>query len=188
MTEQKLYRRLVRRSLHRSRSAAIVAALVGVILVAAYVGTEATLAALGRGPLLVTPDAALASSENPTVILLVAAGAAALVGIVLVILAIVPGRRGRHEVANERLAVVVDDAVLAGALSRVVRREAAVAESRVRTVVSARRGLVTVTPTSGVLLNASALTASAKEYLDALELSPAVRADVSVARNGVVGS
>jgi hypothetical protein len=188
MTEQKLYRRLVRRSLHRSRSAAIIVALVAVSLAAAYVGTEATLAALGLGPLLVTPDAVLASVENPGQIELIIAGAAALVGLVLIVLALVPGRRGRHQVASDRLAVVVDDAVLAGALSRVVRREAAVAESRVRTMVSARRGSVAVTPTSGVPLNAAALTASARDYLDALELSPAVRANVSVASSGVVGS
>ena len=188
MTEQKLYRRLVRRSLHRSRSAAIIVALVAVSLAAAYVGTEATLAALGLGPLLVTPDAVLTSVENPEQLVLVVAGAAALVGLALVVLALVPGRRGRHQVASDRLAVVVDDAVLAGAIGRVVRREAAVAESRVRTVVAARRASVSVTPTSGMPLNADALTASAKSYLDALELSPAVRVNVSVHTSGVVGS
>jgi hypothetical protein len=188
MTEQALYRRLARRSLHRSRSAAVVVALVVLSLVAVYVGIEATLAALGRGPLLISPADAVAALESPTTIVLAGAAVVAILGIVFVLLALLPGSRGRHEVPNERLAVVVDDSVLAGAIGGVAQRASGVAPSRVVTSVSKRRGAVTITPTSGVPLDSAALSATAQDFVHTLQPRPAVKVGVTVAANGVVGA
>lgn len=188
MTEQALYRRLVRRSSHRSRSAAVIVALVVLSLVAIYVGTEATLAALGRGPLLITPADAIAALEKPATVVLAGAAVVALIGIVFVLLALLPGSRGRHEFPNERLAVVVDDSVLAGAIGGVAQRASGVAPSRVLTSVSRRRGTVTITPTSGVPLNAEALAATAQDFVHTLQPRPGVKVGVTVAANGVVGA
>lgn len=188
MTEQSLYRRLVRRSLHRSRSAAVIVALVVLSLAAIYVGIEATLAALGRGALLVSPTDAIAALEKPTPVVLAGAAVVAIIGIVFVLLALLPGSRGRHEVPNERLAVVVDDHVLAGAIGGVTQRASGVAPSRVLTSVSKRRGSVTITPTSGVPLDADALASTAQDFVHTLQPRPAVTVGVTVAKSGVVGA
>ena len=188
MSEPKLYRRLVRRSLHRSRSAAVIVALVVLSLAAIYAGIEATLAALGRGPLLVSPVDAMAALEKPTPYVLAGAAVVAVLGIVFLVLALLPGTRGRHEIPNERLAVVVDDGVLAGAIGGVAQRSSGVSPSRVVTSVTRRRGVVVITPTSGVPLDSEALASTAQEFVRTLQPRPAVTVGVTVSKNGVVGA
>ena len=188
MTEQSLYRCLVRRSLHRSRSAAVITALVVLSLGAIYVGIESVLAALGNAPLLISPADAIAAIEKPTPVVLAGAAALAVLGVVFVLLALLPGSRGRHEIPNERLAVVVDDGVLAGAIGRVAQRASGVGPSRVSTTVAKRRGTVTITPTSGLPLDKAALAATAQEFVHTLEPRPSVKVGVSVTSSGVVGA
>ena len=188
MTEQSLYRRLVRRSLHRSRSAAVIVALVVLSLGAIYVGIEVTLAALRMGPMLVSPTDAIAALEEPTPIVLAGVAGVAVIGIVFVLLALTPGSRGRHEIPSDRLAVVVDDGVLAGAIGRVAQRASGVAPGRVLTSVGKRRGTVTITPTSGVPLDATVLTATAQDFVHTLEPRPSVKVAVTVTPSGVVGA
>ena len=183
-----LYPRILRRENHRSRSLAVSIALSVLILVAAYVGIECGLAAYGLDPLLVTPAAAVGWLRSGEIIVYVAAGLAALVGVVLLLLAILPGRRARHSVPNDRMAVIVDDGVLAGALARDARRIADVAPERVRADVSKRRARVIITPTSGVPVDANAAQATADGLLTELAPRPTVRARVSVAAAGEVGS
>lgn len=187
-SERVLYRRLVRRSLHRSRSAAVVVALIVLSLVAIYIGIETTLAALDRGPLLIAPADAITALEKPAPVVLAGAAALAVIGIVFLALALLPGSRGRHEIPNPRLAVVVDDGVLAGAIGGVAQRASGVAPSRVLTSVSKRRGAITITPTSGVPLDSAALTATAQDFVHTLQPRPAVTVGVTVARTGVVGA
>ena len=183
-----LYRRILRRETHRSRSVAVSIALALLALVAAYIGLECGLAAFGAGPLLVTPTAAVDWLSSTEVIVYVAAGLAALVGLVLIVLALVPGRRPRHSIPNERMAVVVDDAVLAGALARDARRVADVAPERVHADVAKRRARVIITPTSGVHVDAVSAQATADGLLTELAPRPTVRARVTVSTTGVVGA
>ena len=183
-----LYRRILRRETHRSRSITVSVALALLVLVAAYIGLECGLAAYGVGPLLVTPAAAVDWLGSREIIVYTAAGVAALVGLVLIILALVPGRRPRHSIPNERMAVVVDDGVLAGALARDARRVADVAPERVHADVAKRRARVIITPTSGVPVDADAAQATADGLLTALAPLPTVRARVSVSTTGVVGA
>ncbi|MFJ3028824.1 hypothetical protein ACIPEQ_11425, partial [Curtobacterium sp. NPDC087080] len=56
MSTEQLEKRLRRRSIHRSRSTALAITLVVVALVAAWIGTEAVLKAIGQGPLLADPQ------------------------------------------------------------------------------------------------------------------------------------
>jgi len=186
--ERALYRRFVRRSRHRSRSAAVIVALSVIALAAVYVGIESVLAALGQGPMLIAPDAAVAALERPEPVVLVGTAVVGLLGIVFLFLAVLPGARGRHELPNERLAIVVDDGVLAGAIGRTAQRAAGVAPGRVQTTVSARRGTVSITPTSGLPLDREALAATAQEFVETLAPRPTVTVAVAVAANGVVGS
>ena len=182
MTEAQLYRRLIRRSTYRSRSAAVIVTLTIVALAAVYAGIEVVLAALELPALLISPADALALAELPVAVAL------AVLGLVLLIVALTPGRRGRHELPNTRMAVIVDDTILAGALSRVVTRKAAVPAARVSSVVSRRRGAVRVTPTSGMPLDQPALETAARAAVATLDPRPALRVAVDIAPAGVVGS
>ena len=188
MNENTLHRRLVRRERYRSRSRAVVIALALICLGLAFVGTESVLAALGLAPLLVAPDRLIDSINTPSMLVTIGAGAAVLFGLVLVVLALAPGRRARHAIPHERMAVIVDDNVLAGALGRAARTAASVPADRVRTTVSARRARVAVTPSSGFPLDRATVSAATDALAAALAPAPRVRVDVAVAPSGVVGS
>jgi hypothetical protein len=188
MNEQQLYRRLVRRSRHRSRSLAVVVALVVTAILVAYAGVELVVAALGYSPLLLSPANAIAQVEKPGAVMLGVAAVALVLGVVLLLIALTSGHRARHELPDERMAVVIDDQVLAGAISKVARSEAKVPNERVSTAVSRRRGIVRVIPTSGQPLDAGALTAAAEGVVSSLEPRPPVRITVAIAEHGVVGS
>lgn len=188
MTEQQLYRRLVRRSRHRSRSGTVVVALVLLALVAVYAGIESVLAALGKPALLVSPVDAIDAIENPEMWVLVGAAVAAVIGLVLIVVALTPGTRSRHELLDDRMAVVIDDDVLAGAISHATNREARVPADRISTSVGRRRGIVWVTPTSGVPLDSALLTTTAEKLVAVLDPRPALAVAVSVNERGVVGS
>jgi len=183
-----IHRRILRRTRHRSRSTSVVVTLTTLIAVLAWVATECVLAALDRGPLLLSPASVLAATENPDDVTLAIAGGLAVIGLVLVTLAIGPARRARHELPDERMAVVIDDGVLAGAMVRAAVRESRLPDSRVSAVVSRRRGTVSVVPTSGNLLNSAAIARAVGQAVDSLSPSPAVRTHVSVSTRGVVGS
>ena len=86
------------------------------------------------------------------------------------------------------MAVVIDDGVLAGALSKAAIRESRVPASRVSTVVSRRLSSVTVTPTSGSLLSAPSITHAVGAVVESLAPRPALRVAVAVSERGVVGS
>jgi len=182
------YRRVVRRSQHRSRSTAVVIALVALIVVLAWIGTESVLAVFDIAPLLVAPAALLHFIDNPDSIGTAAAGALALLGVVLLAVALSPGRRARHALPDDRMAVVIDDGVLAGAMVRAAVRESRLPASRVTAVVSRRQGTVTVVPTSGSLVNAAAITRAVETAVAALDPQPQIRATVNVSERGVVGS
>jgi hypothetical protein len=188
MNEQQLYRRLVRRSRHRSRSLVVIVALVVFAIATAYAGVELVLAALGLTPLLLGPADAIKAVEHPDAVALVAAAVALVLGIVLLIAALGSGRRARHELPDERMAVVLDDQVLAGAISKVTRSEARVSNDRVSTSVSRRRAIVRAIPTSGQPLDAAALATSAESVVASLDPKPSLRVALTVAEHGVVGS
>jgi hypothetical protein len=188
MTERKLYRRIMRRETHQSRSAASVVVLTVLALGAVYAGVEIVLALLGAPALLVSPAAAVAAYSAKRVWLPYAGLGAAIVGVVLVLVAVIPTRRARHGAEHERMAIVVDDRVLAGAVSTTSRLAAGVAPGRVRTSVSRRRALVSVTPTSGIRVDNQGAQTAAEHTLSELSLTPRVRAIVTVSESGVVGS
>ncbi len=117
MSTEQLEKRLRRRSIHRSRSTALAVTLVVVILVAAWIGTEAVLKAIGQGPLLADPqtvaDTALKPDAAFTTIAEVIAAVLVIAGIVLVVLALKPGRQPRSGIDHDRGAVIIDTRILA---------------------------------------------------------------------------
>lgn len=188
MSEKNIYRRILRREQFSSRSLSVIVALSLVSLASAYAAVECALAALGQPKLLLDPPTVIAAVNAPSALVLVGAGAAVVFGLVLVVLAITPGRRARHALTHDRMAVIVDDNVLASALGRAARDVASVPPGRVRTTVSSRKATVSVTPTSGFPVDKAAVESAARDIATRLAPKPGVRVGVSVATSGVVGS
>ncbi|PPI06363.1 hypothetical protein [Rathayibacter sp. AY1B8] len=182
------YSRYLRRETHKSRSAAQIVVLVLIALVAAYVGTEAVLAILGAAPLLAAPSALLgaivgvASLANPALIG-VAVGAGVL-ALVLLVLALAPGARARHTVDDDRLAVVVDDGVIASSLARAARTAAHSRREDTRASLGRRTALVEVTPASGIAVDRDAVQSAVDEELVRIGAKPAPLSTVRVSTSG----
>lgn len=139
----------------RSSRAVVSIAVAAVLLVAAlWLALELVLSTTQNAPVLMNPAelaqrlASLATQTVPGA--LVAVGvAAALLGIFLLAMAVLPGTKARQVIANNRSAVVVDNAVLASALSRTARTAARLAPEQVATSVGRKRIDVSVHPSSG---------------------------------------
>lgn len=184
-----VHRRLIRRETHSSRSGATVVVLLVLVLAAAYVGVEAVLAALGRRALLFSPLDVLRTLASASSTLVVAAGVATIVvGLILLVLALAPGRLGRHTLPDSRVAVVVDDRVVAASLARSARLAGALAPGQVSAWVSRRQARVTITPASGALADVETVLAATSDALAAVPYQPAISADVRVDRAGRIGA
>ncbi|AZZ47990.1 DUF6286 domain-containing protein [Rathayibacter rathayi] len=182
------YRRYLRRETHRSRSAAQIVVLVLIALVAAYVGTEAVVAVLGAAALLAAPSALLGGivgvgSLANTALIGLAVGAGVL-ALILLVLALAPGSRARHTVDDDRLAVVVDDGVIASALARTARTAAHSRREDTRASLGRRTALVEVTPASGIAVDRDAVQSAVDDELGRIAASPAPRATVRVSKSG----
>jgi len=168
--QQHAGRRLLRRELRASRTAPAV--VVAVVLLAAVVGA----AVLGLWTAGDTRAGAAAGDtvafirsawEEPAVRATVAL-AAAVVGLILVALALVPGHRARHGRTAGRVELVVDDGLLADAAAHAVAERCALAPSQVSVTVTARRARVRIRPISGVPVDERAAAAAAERALDRL--------------------
>jgi len=151
------YKRMLRRETHSPRTVAAVSVASVIIAGCLYGGTELVLELLDRPALLVAPTDAVAyvSQVNrlAPAILLTVGILAGLAGIALVLVALLPGRRARHEVDSDRAAVVVDDDVIAASLERRASVAAHIAPGSVAVTVSRRSATVSLTPEPGVLPN-----------------------------------
>jgi hypothetical protein len=190
MSTESTYRRLVRRETHSSRSGIAVTLAVILILVLAWLGTEAVLAAVGAAPLLVAPADAVGASLDavsaPAGWLVAAGVVTALVGLALVIAGLAPGRRGRRGASSARTAAVVDDRVIARSLALTASRAAQVSPEQVDVSVSRRTALVRLTPTSGRTTDAHAVQEAVDAELAGYDVTPALTAKVSLATEGRV--
>lgn len=189
---ESIYRRILRRETHSSRSGAAIVVLIVLVLVAAYVGVEAVYAALGMRALLFSPLdvlSTLLSAASSQGGLLIAVGiVTAVVGVILVIIGVTSGRRGRHTIDDSRVAVVVDDQVIAAALSRSARTAAGLAPGQVTTWVARRSARITVTPASGVRADEETVLAAARAELSATAYQPPVTPEVKITSTGRLGA
>jgi hypothetical protein len=191
-TNTSLYSRLSRRETHSPRSALAITLAVLLILVAAWIGTEIVLSLLALPALLVAPADMFASAlgvlEQPAQYVGIAGVVVAIIGLVLLIAGLAPGRRARHTLTSTRTATVADNAVIASALARHAAHAGNVSPDNVTVSVSHRRADVHLTPASGLPVDASAITAAVNQQLERYELTPRVTAKVRVAENGKVGA
>ncbi len=178
-------RRVVRRETHSPRTVATVIVLLLAALAAIYTGIEVVLHLLGLGPLMVAPGAALAwlttLPDEVTQAAVVAGGAVvAAIGVVLVWLAVGPGRRPKHELSVSAHAVVVDNGVIASAVAERVRRELDLSQASVVVGIGHRSADVTVRPDPGQSIDKARLREIAEAELARYDLSPRVRVHARV--------
>ncbi|MFJ4170941.1 DUF6286 domain-containing protein [Paenarthrobacter sp. NPDC089714] len=185
--------RILRRETHSSRAGAAGIAAVLVILLCVYALLESGVRAVGQPPWLIDPGTAaeriIALPAGMQPLLLGAAGAViAMVGLFFFLHALLPGRRARHLLRDPRIAVVVDDEVLASALARRARAAANVTPEQVMVVVSQRLVVVNVRPTSGSRVSEEAVLSAVRAELE--EMSPVPMPDVRVnlGTSGVIGA
>lgn len=185
------YRRVLRREMYSPRSVLAIAVSVVVIVLCAYVGTEIILSILNQRALLAAPQdmlATLATLGSAPVALPIGIGSALMIiGLLLVIAALKPGRRARHQLVASRAAVVADDEVIASALARHAARAANANPDNTIVSVSRRQAIVRLTPTSGTPVHSDAVANAVQEQLAAFELTAPVRSSVVIAPSGKVG-
>jgi hypothetical protein len=185
-----LDRRMQRRSVHRSRSTAVSVALAVLALVAIWVGLEAVLAAVGAHPLLVDPqsavDAALRPTTAGTTITVAAAVVLAAIGVVLVVLAVAPGRMHRRPVALERAVVVVDDRIVASTAVNAAGQAAGIGPDQIEAWTRGKTVGVRIRPTTGIPVNEQTVEHAVAERLAALDDRIARRVRVEIAPRGVL--
>lgn len=186
-----LLRRLARRELHSPRSTAAITLAIILVIVAVWIAVESVLALVGVPPLLVSPGeipSAAASLPTTQPAILGAAGALVLVlGIVLLALAIGPGRRHRHLLATDRVLAVVDDEVIASALAQQASVTAATHPDGTLVAVGRRTAAIRITPASGITVDRAAVDQAVAAQLERYALRPSLRAVTTISSNGKVG-
>lgn len=180
-------RRVVRRETHSPRTVAMIIAVVLVILALVYVGTEIVLSVLGQPALLLGPGAALAGlaglpTEVPQGVSIAVGVVLAIIGLILVVLAVKPGRLPRHSLAVGDRAVVVDNGVIASAVAQRVSDETGFPRDQVRVGVSHRTVDVVVEPAFGVDVDDAQVRSIAATEVDSYGLTPSVTTKVRVQR------
>ncbi|MFZ7088432.1 hypothetical protein [Curtobacterium sp. RRHDQ10] len=190
MATTALERRLQHRSVHRSRSTAVSIALIVLVLVAAWIGTESVLAAIGAAPLLVAPQTAADAALRPATLGVTIAVASAVVllvlGIWLVVLAVAPGRQHRRTVARDRAVVVIDDRIVASTAVAAASTAAGLSPDQVDAWAKGRRVGVRIVPTSGIPIDTESVRAAVDDRLRSVDENLVRRVTVDVADKGVL--
>jgi hypothetical protein len=184
--------RLVRRELYSSRAVASV--VTGALLIVACLVLlfEAILKGVGDKPFLIDVEAAAARigalpGAVPASLLGTGSVLLLVLGALLLLLAVLPGRRARYTIPDGRAAVVVDAEVVASSLARRARVAAGVAPEQVLVTISRASVQVQVRPTSGVPVDADAVRTAVADDLRLSSIEPAPRITVVVAESGVIG-
>ncbi|WP_412147975.1 DUF6286 domain-containing protein [Curtobacterium flaccumfaciens] len=190
MSNGSVERRIRRRSVHRSRSTAVAVALVVLALVAAWIGTESVLSAIGRPPLVADPQTVVDTALRPdaafVTIVEVIAGALVVLGVVLVVLALKPGRQHRSVVEHERGAVVIDARILASTAANAAGMAAGVPEGNASATARGRSTEVRIVPVTGVPVDEASVRAAVVERLSGLDERFGRRVRVRVEEKGTL--
>ena len=183
----------MRRETTSGRVLASIVVAVVVMVLCVYALLESTLQAIGQPAWITDPEslarfvAGLPEGINPGILGLLGV-VVAIVGLVFVLLALRPGRPGRRSLPGQRIAVVVDDEVLASALARRARAAATVRPEQVTVVLSRREAIVNVRPTSGIPVRAEDVLEAVEDELRRLRPEPYPLLRVRVAGTGVIGA
>ncbi|HEY0258323.1 MAG TPA: hypothetical protein VGC18_00595 [Lacisediminihabitans sp.] len=186
-----LYRRILRRETHSPRAVVAMVLAVLLVLVAAWIGLESVLALLGVPPLLVSPAGVLASIlALPVAVarpaLTTAGVVVALIGLLLILYAVLPGRRANHHGEITRTAMVVDNRVIASVLARRASHAGDVDPDRVVASVGHRHAEVRIRPRSGWVLDREAIDEAVAAEILRLGLVPGLDHTVVIESAGTV--
>jgi hypothetical protein len=192
MSTSTTYRRILRRETHSSRSGVAVTLAVLLILVFAWIGTESVLAAVGTAPLLVAPadaaSAVLGAAGAPVGTLTAIGVVVAIIGLVLIVVSLAPGRRGRRAAGADRTAVVVDDRVIARSLARTASFAGDVHPDRVNVSVGKKVALVEIDPVSGRTADLRSIEEAVRDEIGGYDYTPTLRPRVKLStKKGKVG-
>ncbi|WP_066521362.1 DUF6286 domain-containing protein [Curtobacterium ammoniigenes] len=190
MSQHVIERRVRRRSLHRSRSVAVSIALIVLVVVAAWIGTEAVLAAIGAHPLVATPQTLATTLMRPTpaagATMAAVAAALAVLGIVSIALAVLPGHRHRTPVDHDRGAVIVDTRIVAATAANAASHAAAVPADHAVASVRRFRTTVEITPISGVGVDRDHVRAAVEARVAVLDPRFSGRVRVRIREKGTL--
>lgn len=190
MSNGSVERRIRRRSVHRSRSTAVSVSLVVLALVAAWIGTESVLQAVGAAPLLADPQTVVDTALRPdaafVTIAEVIAALLVVLGIVLVVLALKPGRQHRSAVDHERGAVVIDTRILASTAANAAGLAAGVPEDNTSATARGRSTEVRVVPVTGVPVDEQRVREAVQQRLAGLDDRFGKRVRVRVEQKGTL--
>ncbi|SDO35898.1 hypothetical protein SAMN04487848_0566 [Microbacterium sp. ru370.1] len=180
-------RTVVRRETHSPRTVAMLVVVALLLLALAYAAVEIILALTGAQPLLVSPGEALnAVVAAPTALMpvafIVGGVVLAILGLVVLVIALKPGRLSRHEMEWGERAVVVDNGVVASALAQHLSNESGIARDDIVVGVAHRAVDVTVRPPVGIPVDEAQLRRIVDEEVAAYKLTPAVRTHLRVER------
>lgn len=180
-------RRVVRRETHSPRTVAMIVAVVLVILALVYVGTEIVLSLAGQPALLLGPAAAFGwvvglPTEVPVGVSIAIGAVIAVLGVILVVLAIAPGRLSKHQLVVGESAVVADNGVIASAIAQRVSDESGLPRDQVRVGVGHRSADVTLTPAVGVPVDEAQVRSTVDAEVESYRLASKLRTSVRVER------
>lgn len=180
-------RRVVRRETHSPRTVAMIVAVVLVILALVYVGTEIVLSLAGQPALLLGPAAAFGwvvglPTEVPVGVSIAIGAVIAVLGVILVVLAIAPGRLSKHQLVVGESAVVADNGVIASAIAQRVSGESGLPRDQVRVGVGHRSADVTLTPAVGVPVDEAQVRSTVDAEVESYRLASKLRTSVRVER------
>jgi hypothetical protein len=186
-------KRVLHRETHSSRAAAAGLAAALVVLLCLYALLESAVRAIGQPPWLIDPQTAAERIVSlpagiPPLLLGAIGAVTAAAGLFFFLSAILPGRRARHLLEDRRIAVVVDDEVIASALARRARLAANVTQEQVMVVVSQRQAIVNVRPTSGVPVSENAIREAVEDELRSMAPAPMPQVRINLATSGVIGA
>ncbi|GGM42366.1 DUF6286 domain-containing protein [Microbacterium saperdae] len=180
-------RRVVRRETHSPRTVAVFVAVILLILALAYIGLEIVLYLAAQPALLVGPVAGWGwlvglPTAQPAGLVIAGSVVLALIGLVFIWLAVMPGRLSKHTLEAGGRAVVVDNGVIASALAQHLSEEIGIARENITVGVGHRSVDVTVRPGAGVPLDQSSVQSAAEAELGSYRLSRPVRTRVRIER------
>jgi hypothetical protein len=187
-----IIRRMVRRDTHSSRSFPSIVAASLLLITFLWLALESVLWLLNDQPLMASPAqlrqwlVGLPANTIPAGMTAAGVGLGIL-GLLIIGMAVGKGRRPRRALASGRSATVVDDDVIAAALSSKTRLAAGLAPGQVTTTVGGRSVRVQVRPTSGVPLDLESITTALDGELAAYALDRPVTSSVRILNEGAVG-
>ncbi|MGI5190886.1 hypothetical protein ACQEVI_22300 [Promicromonospora sp. CA-289599] len=184
--EQAVHRRVLHRETRSSRTGAavVLASVLIVLLVTAVTLSVWWLVDPGSRDVVAAQAAVVSSIAGDDGTLLAAGCVAVVLAVVLIAVALLPGRLARRARSTDRLALLVDDGVLADTVADAVAARCGVDPRQVSATVSRGSVTIRVTPTSGVDVDRAAATDSAVAALAAVGFPVAPK--LFVAREGVV--